>query len=134
MPDRLTPEQRSAVMSRIRSTDTGIEVAVRSALHKRGLRFRKHVRGLAGRPDVVFSSARVAVFIDGDFWHGYQLSRWKDKLQPYWLDKIERNRSRDRRNFAKLRRSGWRVIRVWEHEIERDLDDVVDRIAIAVEH
>ena len=80
--DRLTTEQRSALMSKIRSWDTGPEQALRSALHKRGLRFRKHLKSLRGRPDVVFMSARVAVFVDGHFWHGYRYPAWKHKLMP----------------------------------------------------
>ncbi len=76
MPDKLTPEQRSFSMSRIKGKDTGLELRVRSALHKRGLRFRKHVRELPGKPDVVFRKTRVVVFVDGDFWHGYRFRSW----------------------------------------------------------
>lgn len=83
---------------------------------------------LPGRPDIVFSSARVIVFVDGDFWHGYRYPAWTRRLSPYWHQKIQRNRLRDRRNFAKLRRAGWRVIRVWEHEVKKDLKGCVDRI------
>lgn len=132
MADRLTPEQRSRCMSRIRGFDTSIEVAVRLALWRRGFRYRKNVMSLAGRPDIVFSSARLAVFVDGDFWHGYRYPAWTRKLSPYWDEKIRRNRARDRRNFEKLRRAGWRVVRVWEHEVKRDLEACVDRIADAV--
>lgn len=132
MPDNLTPQQRSYCMSRVKGKDTGIERLVRSALHKRGFRFRKHVKTLAGRPDIVFSRARVAVFIDGDFWHGYRFPQWKDDLAPFWQDKIEANRRRDARNFRLLRDEDWKVIRIWQHQIERDLDACVDRIAVAV--
>ncbi|MXW23873.1 MAG: very short patch repair endonuclease [Chloroflexi bacterium] len=130
--DRLTPEQRRRAMTNVRSKDTGIEVAVRSALHARGLRFRKHVRHLPGTPDIVFSRARVAVFVDGDFWHGWRFPTWRHKLSTYWDAKIERNRRRDRRNFARLRRQGWLVVRVWEHDVLADVDRVADRIENAV--
>ena len=132
MPDNLTPEQRSFTMSRIRSKDTSLELTIRKLLHFRGLRFRKHKDGLPGRPDLVFPGARVAVFVDGDFWHGWQFPRWKQKLTPYWKMKIEGNRRRDQRNFQRLRRAGWEVIRIWEHEVRIDAESCVDRIEEAV--
>jgi DNA mismatch endonuclease (patch repair protein) len=72
------------------------------------------------------------VFVDGDFWHGWRFPQWKDKLQPYWLKKIERNRRRDRYNFQRLRRDGWMVLRFWSHQVERDLDAVVVPIEAAL--
>ena len=130
--DNLTPLQRSYCMSRVRGTNTGIERLVRSELHKRGLRFRKHVKGLPGMPDVVFPSARVVVFLDGDFWHGYRFPAWRDSISRFWNEKIGATRLRDQRNFRRLRRQGWRVLRIWEHEIEKDLDGIVNRIVSAV--
>jgi DNA mismatch endonuclease (patch repair protein) len=132
MPDRHTPAQRSYNMSRIRGFDTTIEVTIRRALTQQGLRYRKHVMSMPGRPDLVFSKERVVVFIDGDFWHGYRYPRWRDRLSSYWRAKIERNRARDLRNFANLRRKGWRVVRIWEHEIQRDLAKCVERICRAL--
>jgi len=128
VPDNLTPEQRSYCMSRVKGKDTSLERKVRSELHKRGLRFRKHVKDLPGKPDIVFSRPKVAVFIDGDFWHGYRFPLWKNVLSPFWQRKIEMNRVRDQKNFKKLRRMGWKVIRVWQHEVEKDLEAVVQRI------
>ncbi len=119
-------------MSRVKGKDTGPEKLVRSELHRRGLRFRKHPKHLPGKPDIVFPSHRVAVFVDGDFWHGYRFPQWRDQLSPFWEAKIGKTRVRDQRNFRKLRRSGWRVIRVWQHEVERDSVAVIDRIAGAV--
>jgi DNA mismatch endonuclease (patch repair protein) len=115
-------------MSRIRGVDTGIETALRSTLHRLGYRFRKHVRRLPGRPDVVFVAERLAVFVDGDFWHGWRFPRWASKLKPFWSTKIATNRKRDRANHRRLRALGWRVLRVWEHEVERDLDACVRRV------
>lgn len=130
MPDNITAEQRQRCMSRNNGKkDTSIEVLVRSALHKRGLRFRKHVKELPGKPDIVFTRVKVAVFIDGDFWHGYGFSKWKDRLSSdYWRGKISKNRARDVRNHLVLRSQGWRVIRVWEHSIKKDFDRVIERI------
>lgn len=130
--DNLTPEQRSRTMSLIRSKDTRPELTIRRLLHSRGLRFRKHARWLAGQPDVVFVGAKVIVFIDGDYWHGWRFPTWSKGLSPYWKQKIEGNRRRDRRNFQKLRRAGWQVIRLWEHQVECDADSCVDRIHAAV--
>lgn len=119
-------------MASVPNKDTSIEVAVRKAVHARGLRFRKHVRELAGTPDIVFPGPQVVVFVDGDFWHGWQLPAWRHKLKPFWVDKIEGNRKRDRRNFARLRREGWLVIRIWEHDVHADVEQVADRIEAAV--
>jgi DNA mismatch endonuclease (patch repair protein) len=132
MPDNLTPEQRSFCMSRIKGKDTGLEMRVRSALHIRGLRFRKHVKDLPGKPDVVFRKARVAVFVDGDFWHGYRFPSWEDKVSDFWKKKINKNRERDAANHRKLRQMEWTVIRLWQHEVEEDFDACIDRILAAV--
>ena len=132
MPDRLTREQRSRLMARGRSKDTGIEVAVRRALHAVGLRFRKHVGWLPGTLDIVFPRQKITVFVDGDFWHGWQFPKWRHKLAPQWAQKIDGNRRRDRRNFARLRRQGWLVLRIWEHDALSDLEGVTDRIESAV--
>ena len=132
MPDNLTPEQRSFCMSRIKGKDTGLEMRVRSALHRRGLRFRKHVKDLPGKPDVVFRKVRVAVFVDGDFWHGYRFPTWEDKVSDFWKKKINRNRERDAANHRKLRQMEWTVIRLWQHEVEEDFDACIDRILAAV--
>jgi DNA mismatch endonuclease (patch repair protein) len=129
MPDTLTPEQRRGCMQRVRTSGTDIELAVRAALHARGFRYRKNVRALPGCPDLVFSGRRVVVFIDGDFWHGYRFPAWRAGLSPFWQRKIEGNRRRDARNFRRLRRDGWTVVRVWQHEIVGNLAGTVARIA-----
>ncbi|MBI4473476.1 MAG: very short patch repair endonuclease [Acidobacteria bacterium] len=132
MADNLTLEQRSYTMSHIRSTDTTPELIIRRLLHARGLRFQKHKNGLPGRPDLVFPRAKVVVFVDGDFWHGWHFYKWIHKLSPYWKNKIEGNRRRDQKSFRKLRREGWLVIRIWEHHVKRDVESCADRIEHAV--
>lgn len=127
MTDNLSKKQRSYCMSRVKSKDTALETRVRSELFKRGLRFRKHVP-LPGRPDIVFTAAKLVVFLDGDFWHGYRFPIWRHSLPKFWREKIAINRARDQRNFARLRRMGWRVLRVWQHEIERDLKSCTDKV------
>jgi len=104
-----------------RGRDTSPEVALRSALHSMGLRFRLHQRIVSDRPrrqvDIVFPGARVAVFVDGCFWHGCPKHGTKAKENArFWRLKVEDNRARDRDTTAQLRRAGWEVVRVWEHE------------------
>ncbi len=128
MPDNLTPEQRSYCMSSIKGKDTGPETRVRSELHKRGFRFRKHLKELPGQPDVVFTKAKVAVFIDGDFWHGYRFPTWEHKVSAFWKTKISKNRERDARNHRRLRDMGWKVIRLWQHDLERDFRESIEKV------
>lgn len=128
--DNLNKKQRSYCMSRVKGKDTSLERIVRSELHKRGLRFRKHNSKLPGKPDIIFSKAKLVVFLDGDFWHGYRFPQWEKTIPPFWQKKIGETRKRDRRNFAKLRRMGWRVIRIWEHSIEKDLNGAVNKICL----
>lgn len=132
MPDNLTPEQRSYCMSRIKGKDTGLETRVRSELHKRGFRFRKHLKELPGKPDVVFTKAKVAVFIDGDFWHGYRFSTWEHKVSDFWKTKISKNRERDAKNHRRLRNMGWTVIRLWQHDLERDFEASIGKVVSAL--
>ena len=126
--DNLTTQQRSYCMSRVKNRDTDLEAMVRSELFRRGWRFRKHVSSLPGTPDIVFPSYGLAVFIDGDFWHGYRFPQWKANLSPFWVAKIQKNRRRDRNNFARLRRLGWCVLRLWQHEIKEDLQGSIKRL------
>jgi DNA mismatch endonuclease (patch repair protein) len=121
-------------MSQIKGKDTEVEISIRSELHRKGLRFRKHTKELPGRPDIVFAAAKVVVFIDGDYWHGYRLPAWKHKLTDFWKIKISKNRERDSRNFRKLRKMGWRVIRLWQHEIEGNFDSCVARVVALVKN
>lgn len=82
---------------------------------------------------MVFPTARVVVFIDGDFWHGWRYPTWKKRLGLFWQQKIERNRLRDAKNFRKLRNAGWHVLRIWEHEVKVDVEACVDRISNALQ-
>jgi len=132
MADNLTVQQRSFCMSRVKNRDTGLELLIRSQLHARGLRFRKNVKQLPGSPDIVFVRASLAVFIDGDFWHGFRFPLWRHRMAPFWQEKIAKNRARDRKNFLALRRQGWRVLRIWQHEIKANPDRCVQRIVDAL--
>ncbi|MGH8489595.1 MAG: very short patch repair endonuclease [Gammaproteobacteria bacterium] len=128
MPDHLTREQRSRAMKRVKLKDGSLEKLVQRELRARGLRFKRHVRALPGSPDIVFPEKKLAVFVDGDFWHGWRLPAWERKLSPFWRDKLRANRSRDQRNFRRLRSLRWKVIRLWQHEVRRDLGACMERI------
>jgi DNA mismatch endonuclease (patch repair protein) len=129
MADVFTKEKRSWVMSRIRSKNTKPEKMVFSMLRKQKIYFQKYYSRVTGHPDIVLPRKKVAIFIDGDFWHGYRFSKTKQRLpKGYWVDKIEGNMARDKKNRAKLRNAGWRILRVWEHEIESDLEGTTGKI------
>ena len=128
MADTMTPEQRSRCMSRIRSKDTRPELMLRSALWRAGLRFS--VKGkLPGRPDICFTRAKLAVFIDGCFWHNCPIHGTRPKSNAgYWNSKIEGNRSRDLLILARLDEIGWKGLRFWEHEVKEDVGSIVAAI------
>ena len=134
MADHLTPEQRHRAMANVKQKDGGLERTIRSKLHRRGYRFRKHVKDLPGTPDLVFPKAKVAVFIDGDFWHGFRFPYWECKLTEFWRNKIWTNRKRDQKNFRKLRRMGWRVLRIWQHTIQQNTERCINEIVAVIEH
>jgi len=108
-------------MSSIRGKDTKIELLLRKSLWRSGIRGYRVAMKLPGRPDIVFSKYKVVVFCDGDFWHGYKFDEWKERLSPHWLNKIQRNIERDKKNDKNLKDDGWTVLHFWEWEI---LDDV----------
>jgi DNA mismatch endonuclease, patch repair protein len=129
MPDKFSAEVRSRIMAAIKSKNTKLELIVFRELVRRKVYFQRHHRKTAGSPDICLPKRKIAVFIDGDFWHGYRYSRKSTKLpSKYWIAKIENNIARDKRNFRKLRRSGWKVMRVWEHQLNRDFINQLDRI------
>jgi len=119
-------------MSSIRGENTGPEKTLFALLRGDGLRFSRHAKTLPGRPDVVFTQDRVAVFVDGDFWHGWRYPAWKSRLSPHWQGRIETNRARDARNHRRLRRMGWVVVRVWEHQLARDPAGCLTRVKRAL--
>jgi DNA mismatch endonuclease (patch repair protein) len=126
--DIMSPEKRSAVMARIRGKDTGPEQCMAAALAEAGLSWESHARDLPGRPDFIFREKKVAVFVDGDFWHGWRFSQWRDKLSEKWEAKIDGNRRRDLRNHCRLRQMGWKVVRLWEHQVAADIQACVSRV------
>jgi DNA mismatch endonuclease (patch repair protein) len=120
-------------MARIRSRDTQPELRLRRALHAAGVRgWRCHVKQLPGKPDLAFTRWRVAVFVDGCFWHGHPDFFTPGKSGDYWDAKIERTKARDRAANKALAASGWTVIRFWDFEIEDDLSRCVDDVIAAL--
>ena len=131
--------QRASANARASSSkrDTKCELVLRRALWAAGLRYRLDVAGLPGRPDVVFRSAKVAVFVDGDFWHGRNLEDRIRRLQrghnaPYWVAKIRGNVERDRRNTFALENAGWEVLRFWETDLLKDAGAAATAVLAAV--
>jgi DNA mismatch endonuclease, patch repair protein len=126
------PAVTSRIMSRIRSKNTKAEIALAKAMWGLGLRYRKHYR-IEGKPDFVFVGPKVAVFCDGDFWHGrdfearLEAGRFQNNTE-YWINKILRNRNRDATVNAKLEAAGWLVIRIWESDILADPLSHAERI------
>jgi DNA mismatch endonuclease, patch repair protein len=131
--DFLAPETRSRVMSRIRSKDTKPEVSLRRALYAAGLRgWRCHAKTVPGKPDVAFIGRKVAVFVDGRFWHGHPDFFTPGKSGAYWDAKIERTRERDRLANAALAAAGWSVLRFWDFDVEDDLESCVEAVREAL--
>lgn len=137
--DRLDPEERSFLMSKVRNANTGPELILRRALWARGARYvtptgykRRYKVQLVGRPDVIFPRVKLAVFVDGCFWHGCPLKCKGEPAtnQSFWKEKIETNRQRDREVNRMLAESGWSVRRYWEHQVHRveELKHVVDEV------
>lgn len=128
MADPLTREARSRLMSRVRTRDTQPEVRLRRALWSAGVRgWRLHPERVPGKPDLAWLGVRVAVFVDGAFWHGHP-DYYRGQSGPFWDEKIARNRARDERVNAELAQAGWRVVRLWDFEVERTIDACLQRI------
>jgi DNA mismatch endonuclease (patch repair protein) len=127
----------SAVMSRIKAKNTKAEVMLRKALWYYGYRYRLYSKKIIGRPDIIFAKYKIAVFVDGDFWHGYD---WEHKKQTfttnkaYWIPKIERNMQRDMEVTQTLIRQGWTVIRFWEHEIKKSLEGCAGEVMVKLKN
>lgn len=131
MSDKITKEKRSWNMSRIKGKDTGIEVLVRKRLFSLGYRYRKNDKRLPGKPDIVFPKYKTAVFIHGCFWHMHsncKIARIPKSNTDFWIKKLNHNVEKDKCNKQQLENSGWRVITIWECEIEKDLDSVIQML------
>jgi len=129
MTDIFSKKKRSEIMSKIRSKNTGLEKEIFRELKRRKIYFQKHYKKVTGNPDIALPRKKRAIFIDGDFWHGYQFAKWKRRLpKKYWLQKIGENIRRDVRNRTKLKKGGWKVLRVWGHEVKKKKRETIEKI------
>ncbi|MEW6236268.1 MAG: very short patch repair endonuclease [Candidatus Omnitrophota bacterium] len=120
--DNLTPDIRRQTMSRVRSKDTKPEWVVRRLVHSMGYRYRLHRADLPGKPDLVFPKYRKAIFVNGCFWHGHQCRAGRNRPasnKDYWLPKLEKNKTRDRSHYRRLRKMGWGIMVIWECQIKK---------------
>lgn len=130
MPDVLTPEQRRKNMQHIRSENTSIEVMLRKVLWNKGYRYRKNYKKLPGKPDIVLTKYKIAIFCDSEFFHGKDWEVLKPRLEKgnnseFWINKISRNIDRDDEVNKKLLFMGWTVIRFWGNDIKKNIDECV---------
>lgn len=132
--DCMTKEQRTKNMQAIKSKDTKIELILRKALWNKGVRYRKNFKIYDCSPDIVITKYKIAIFCDGDFWHGKKTKYRVKTNEKYWNEKIKRNIERDLENTIVLRDNGWIVLRFWESEINNDLDRCVYEILNNIEN
>lgn len=131
--DNLTRAQRRKNMQNIRSTGTAPETLIMRALRRKNIYFAKNVKSIIGKPDIVFRRKKVVVFIDSDFWHVHSRRFiMPQSNKRYWKEKIRRNKKRDSEVNKKLRKSGWKVIRIWEYDVKRNADKCIKKILKAV--
>lgn len=126
-----TTKERSKLMSKIKNKETKAEIILRKAIWGKGFRYRKNFKSLPGKPDIVFFKQKVAVFIDGEFWHGYDWVKKKKKIKSnpgFWIPKIERNIQRDTEVNEFFKKEGWLVIRLWEQTVKKNLSNCVEVI------
>ena len=133
--EKRTPEQIKKNMRAVKNKGSKIEVMLMKELWSRGLRYRKNVNSVFGKPDIVFKGKKVAVFCDSEFWHGYNWEERKHDFksnQEFWIPKIERNIERDKEVNSRLKAEGWTVLRFWGNDIKKYLVECADKIEEAV--
>ena len=119
-------------MSKIKSSNTKSELLLRKALWQKGYRFRTHSKSLLGKPDLSIKKHKIVIFIDGEFWHGYNWESKKKKIKSnraYWIKKIEKNMERDKKINQYYLENGWKVFRFWDHKLESELKKYIEEIA-----
>jgi len=127
--DNLTKNQRRKNMQNIRSANTKVELLLAKELKKRKVYFARNVKTITGKPDFVFRRKKIAVFVDSDFWHGHPARCIMPKSNcDYWNDKIKRNKARDRKVNKELNSKGWKVVRIWEHNLKHHFKRSINKI------
>ncbi len=127
-------DSRRRLMKKIRGKDTDIELKLRKALWHRGIRYRKNYKELPGTPDIAITKYKIAIFCDGEFFHGKDWSSLRERLEKgknpkYWIAKINNNMERDSRNDTELRGRGWKVLHFWEEDIRDHLEECVETVS-----
>ena len=133
--DTHTAEQRHKNMQAVKSKDTAIELLLRKELWSRGIRYRKNVKSIIGKPDIAFIKKKVAVFCDREFWHGFDWEHKKSDIKSnrdFWIPKIEKNIARDKEVNDALAADGWIVLRFWGQQIKKDVKACADLIVAAL--
>ena len=136
MPDRITKEQRSYNMSKIKGKDTNIEVKVRKYLYHHGYRYRKNVKGLPGTPDILLTKQRIAIFVNGCFWHHHyncKLAVYPKSRIDYWKTKINKNVDNDIKNYNLLKQLDYKVIVIWECELNEVFESRLQQLIEEIE-
>lgn len=132
MTDKVSPKRRSEIMSNIHNKDTSIELKVRKKLFSLGYRYRVNYKKLPGKPDIVFTKKKIVIFIHGCFWHGHDINcrytHTPKSRTEYWNNKISKTKLRDKKHIIDLENSGWKVLVIWECEIQTDFDNVINKI------
>lgn len=132
----ITTKKRSDLMRKIKSNNTSPEIKLRKALWAQGIRYRIKNESIPGKPDIAIKKYKLAIFVDGEFWHGYNWSEKKTRIKSnrdYWIKKIEGNIQRDKRVNMVLKENGWTVLRYWQNEIKKDLDRCIYEIKKVIE-
>ncbi|NTW26871.1 MAG: very short patch repair endonuclease [Candidatus Moranbacteria bacterium] len=133
MADIFSKEKRSEVMSKIRAKETKLEICLRKELWKEGFRYRKNAPGYYGKPDILLKKLKTVIFVDSCFWHGCP-KHFKMPLsnKEFWSEKIERNRNRDKEVSKHYKKLGWKVLRIWEHDLKNDLNKTINKLISSI--
>jgi DNA mismatch endonuclease Vsr len=128
--DKFSQKVRSALMSRVRTSGTDIELVLLKCVRHLWTkeRYRRNVKNLPGKPDIVFPKSKIAIFADGDFWHGKNFKKWNKNIPKFWQNKISLNIERDKRNNKALRKEGYRIIRFWGSVIKKRPKGIVVKV------
>ncbi len=130
MADTVSKKKRSEIMGTVRSKDTKMEIAFRKAIWRKGFRYSKNSSKYFGKPDIVLKKYKTVIFLDSCFWHGCKKHcRIPIARKKYWTEKIERNKQRDKEVNSYYKKVGWKIIRVWEHDIKRNLEKIIKSIS-----
>ncbi len=129
--DRISKEKRSWNMSRIMSENTKPELIIFSALDKLNIKYKKHYN-ISGKPDIAFPKNKIAVFINGEFWHGRRFAKEKNSYPEFWVNKISENIKRDRKNYKLLKEKGWKIIKIWDKDLKKHINREFNKIMRAI--